>query len=520
MIELRPRVAARRRALPLACAVLVMLGHPVSPPGTQTAAPDILRTVLVIRPDVPGRRLALEATLTIANPSQAREFTFLLADWYTSVAVRSRSGPAAVTRESGEVTVRVTRPVADERLVFTLAGEPGRSDGEDRPVIADSSLFLLWSDRFYPADFDDWTVLHTRIELPAAFQLLVPGRRLADRIQGGRRIAEYETSEPIRIASVMADTRWVEQERTVDGWRMRTLLYPEVAHYADQIFATSSDVLTFYASRFGRWAFDDFSVATVDSTYARRSLAGSIIYSPAYLRREMDTTGHDAHETALLWWFSTIAGRGPGSYQWIEGFGDYAEFLYDEARGKPRPPIFDRFRSGYLQVAGTADEPPITALRGPHGGAVEHGRLPWTMHLLRFAVGDSAFDAAMRLLFARWRFRTFTLDEFVATLAEGAGQPLAWWKEEWLDRGGVPALAWHAEIAPGGGEYQVAVTVRQTGQLYHLPLEIGIETASGMRLERVRLDDSTATFRFHAATAPTRVLLDPRGWLLAKVAEE
>lgn len=126
------------------------------------------------------------------------------------------------------------------------------------------------------------------------------------------------------------------------------------------------------------------------------------------------------------------------------------------------------------------------------------------MHLLRFAVGDSAFDAAVRLLFERWRFRWFTLDEFVATLAEGAGQSLAWWRDEWLDRGVVPELAWHAAIAPAGGEYQVSLTVRQTGHLYHLPLEIGIEAAAGLRRERVQLSDATATFHFHSPARPTR----------------
>jgi hypothetical protein len=91
------------------------------------------------------------------------------------------------------------------------------------------------------------------------------------------------------------------------------------------------------------------------------------------------------------------------------------------------------------------------ALRGPQGRNVVHGRLPWTMHLLRYAVGDSAFGAAMPLLFERWRFRSFTLDQFVATLAEGAGQSLDWWRDEWLDRRGVPEIAWHAAIASGRG---------------------------------------------------------------------
>jgi len=163
-------------------------------------------------------------------------------------------------------------------------------------------------------------------------------------------------------------------------------------------------VLDFYASRFGRYAFDQFTFATVDGIYARRAVAGGVIYDVRYLAEEFRTTGHDAHETALLWWFYTVAGRGLGSYQWTEGFGDYAEMLYDEARGLPVPADFELCRRGYLRTAGTRDEPPMTAPRGPLAGNFVHGRLPWVMHVLRFADGDSAFDRGVRLLFDRWRF--------------------------------------------------------------------------------------------------------------------
>jgi hypothetical protein len=455
--------------------------------------------------------------LEIANPSGDTEFTFFLAAWYDSIAVRARAGAAAVTRDGEVVTVRVARSAPLERLVFRLSGKPDKSAGDDRPVLADSSIYLLWSDRFYPVDFDDWAIVTMQLELPRGFRVFAPGRRVLSTDRGALHVETYRTSEPIRAASVIADTRWVETERTIGGRRMRTLLYPSSQAYAEQILRTSADVLDFYASRFGRYAFDEFTFATVDGIFARRAVAGGVIYHARYLADELRTTGHDAHETALLWWFYTIAGRGPGSYQWTEGFGDYAELLYDEARGLSVPTDFESYRRGYLLMAGTPDEPPITAPRGPLAGNFVHGRLPWVMHLLRFAVGDTAFDRGVRLLFDRWRFRSFTLEEFVVTLAEGTEQPLDWWRREWLERGGVPELGWHADITPDSGGYRVSVAVRQAGPLYHLPLEIGIESAQGLTVERVQLDDPTRVFRFWAASKPTRVIVDPHRWLLAKI---
>jgi hypothetical protein len=505
-----------------ALSALFALPAAAAPAGPVLAPePDVVRTELVIRPDIAARRLDLEATLHIVNPGSRTSFTFLLADWYSSVAVASRSGPASVLRDKGVVEVRVPRPSRQERLVFRLSGVPGKSAGEERPVIDDDSLFLLWSDRFYPVDFDDWSILRTRVELPESFRVLAPGCRTVRKGPGNRTVEVFETTEPIRAATILADTRWIATERTVRGRRLRALLYPAVRELSEHVLASSADVLDFYESRFGPYAFDEFTFATVEGIFARRAVTGGVIYSPAYLDREMRSTGHDAHETALLWWFYTVAGRGPGSFQWIEGFGDYAEVLYDEARGLPIPPIFESFRFGYLRMAGTEEEPSISEPnRGPRSGNYVHGRLPWLMHLLRFAVGDAAFDRALRLLFDRWRFRSFTLEEFVATLAEGTGQPLDWWRTEWLDRGGVPELTWRSEISREPAGFRVSLIVRQTGALYHLPLEVGIETDQGMRLERVRLDEPFRQFQFFSAAEPRRVLVDPRRWLLAKITSE
>jgi hypothetical protein len=493
--------------------LLEKIGARADPP------PDIQRYDLVVRPDFTTRRLRLTATVDIANPSRETEFTFFLADWYDTVVVQSRAGRAAVVRGAGAVTVRVPRASARERLVFTLSGVPGKSAGDARPVIADSSICLLWSDRFYPADFDDWAETRISITLPGRFLVMAPGRQVRARTAGGARTVEFATAQPIRVATIVADARWVETRRVVGGRPMRTLLHPALRHDAERIFTASADVLGVYESLFGPYAFDEFTFASVDSIFARRAVAGGVIYAPAYLRRELDSTGHDAHETALLWWFFATAGRGPGSYQWTEGFGDYAEFLYDELRGKPIPPDFERYRAGYLRTAGTADEPPFTAPRGPLSGNYIHGRLPWLMHVVRFAVGDSAFRRAVRLVFDRYRFRSFTIEEFVATLSEGAGAPLDWWKAEWIDRKGVPELAWHSSVARDSSGWRVSVDVEQTGAPYHLPLEIGVETASGLQVERVALSEPRHAFSFRTASEPRRVLLDPRRWLLARITE-
>lgn len=508
-----------RFLLAAAIAGLLTAGVGAEVAGAASEAPipaDLIRLELDLRPDFAARTLAETAVLTFENPGLEGTFELGLRDAFTSVAVREASSPVAVERSRGAITVRLERPARRVVLTFELSGPAGASGDEKRELLTADDLFLLWSDRFYPTVFDDWASTEIAVTLPAGFEAIAPGR-LAERREAESGVHwRFASETPIRLPSVFADRRWQRREHQVGAWRIQTLFHPESAALADEVARASADVLAFYSELHGGYAFDGFSFVTLDGIFARRAFPGFVGYSPAYLAREMERTGHDAHETALLWWFSTFAGRGPGSFQWTEGLGDYVEILYDEARGKPIPAIFERFRAEYLAMP-PGEEVPLAELRGSTPQKIVHGRYPWLMHLLRFAIGDDAFRAGVRRLNERYRFGTFTLDELVATFAESAGRPLAWWRDEWLLRPGVPDLAvgFRQET---GSDGRFEVRVEQRGALYHLPLELGLESASGLRLERVELPAAPeATFSFATAEPVTRVVLDPRRWLLARI---
>lgn len=471
---------------------------------------------LKIHPDFTARSLSLTAAVRIDNPNLQDTLQFGLSRHYDSVSVTSESDARIIDRSNGWITIALGKPSTHVSLVFRLKGVPGKSDDEDREIVADSSLFLLWSDRFYPIDFDDWATVRTEIVLPSGFQAVAPGR-LAKTAQTGSDISYvFETTRPTVCFSVLADSRWIRTEREINGIQMQTLLYPESQKFSDQIFTTSSEVLKFYSQTYCPYPFDQFTFFTINGIYARRAFPGFVGYEPGYLEKEFTSTGHDAHETALLWWWYTLRGAGPGSFQWTEGFGDYAEILYDEASHKPIPKIFQRFRQDYLAMP-AAQDVPYTDLRGSTPQEIVHGKYPWLMHLVRYLVGDSSFQQAMKLVFERFKFRTFSMDEFISTLEEGCGQSLKWWREEWLERKGTPMISVNSEIQEHGSRYRISCTLEQKGNLYHLPLEIGIESPGGMQIEKVNLRERRMTFTFDTEHKPTKILLDPKGWVLMRM---
>jgi len=483
----------------------------------QNSSYQIQHIDLRIEPNFKTKSLILSATIEIKNPGLETEFTFGLNDRYDSVSVVADSSTTSIRRADGEIAVTLTHPSENVKLVFGLRGSLGKSIDENCEIVTDSSLFLLWSDRFYPIDFGQWATMKTEIVLPSGFQAIAPGRITRAENIGSNVLYTFETSKPTVSASVFADSRWIRTEREINGIRMRTLLFAESETFSDQIFRTSSEILKFFSETLCPYPFDEFSFVTIRGMYARRAFPGFVGYEPRYLQKEFTTTGHDAHETSLLWWTYTMHGSGPGSFQWTEGFGDYAEILYDEANNKTIPKIFQRFREEYLATPAEQDLL-YQDLRGNTPQKLVHGKYPWLLHIVRSAVGDSAFHNALKLVFKRYQYRTFSMNEFISTLEEGCGRSLQWWREEWLERKGVPTIALDAQIRKHGSRYTASCTIEQRGLLYHLPLEIGIESAHGFRIEKVMLNELRTMFTFESKEKPTRILLDPKGWLLMNVA--
>lgn len=486
--------------------------------ANETPAYDIEHYDMLIQPDFKSKQLFVKVVVAIDNPALEKSFTFGLNDRYGSVGVTCSSSRAVAERNPGTITVSVEKPTKRISLVFDIKSSPGRSQDEDRDVIDEHSLFLLWSDRFYPIDFNDWATVKTIIVLPPNFPAIAPGRQARVRRVDDKDEYTFETRNPAVGFSVFADSRWTRTERTINGLRMQTLLHPESQKFAEQIFRTSSEILKFYSETFCPYPFDQFSFVTLTGMYARRAFTGFVGYEPGYLEKEFTTTGHDAHETALLWWGYTIRGKGPGSSQWLEGFGDYAEILYDEKYHKPLPKIFHYFRDKYLATPPEKDLL-YSELRGSTDQAFVHGKYPWLMHLVRYAVGDNEFRRAMKLVFKKFKFRAFSMNEFLATLEEGSGQSLQWFRDEWLQRRGVPVISLKSEIEQKDGAYQITCALEQLGNVYRLPVEIGVETETGVRIEKVFLSERRVTVSFLSKERPKRILLDPNDSTLMKRGE-
>lgn len=477
---------------------------------------DIKHYELFVKPDFKTKIIELNGKILIENKALADTFYFGLNDNYQSVELTCKSNPVEFSHSAGWLTVVMKNPVESISLEFSVKGDLKNSIDEKREVIADSSLFLLWSDRFYPISFDDWATTRLTVELPSGFKCISPGELSS--VKNKNKIVEYvfESEIPVVSFSIFADNRWIETEKTIEGLKIKTLLHPESQKFSPQIFTTSSEVISFFSKLHCPYPFNQFCFVTISGMYARRAFPGFVGYSPDYLDKEFSTTGYDAHETSLLWWGYTTRGIGPGSFQWTEGLGDYSELYFGFKTGKPIPENFNRFRLGYLKMP-VENDLIYSDLRGNTSQNIVHGKYPWTMRVLHFAIGDSAFQFGTRLLFERFKFGTFTIDEFIGVYEETSGQSLRWWKTEWLERKGIPVFSVKHEIQNEDGKFTITGAVTQTGNFYHLPFEIGIVTETGLQIEKIFLSEVKTSFSFQCETVPLKVMYDPDNWIIKQI---
>jgi hypothetical protein len=473
---------------------------------------------LRIEPDFDHLSTTIRTDIEIDNPRLLNTFEFTVRQPFEAVSVTSPGTTVTTTMLDGTLTVKIAKPKAKVHLGVITQAQNAKSRSEDRFILDADSLFLIWSDAFYPIDFDQWAPVRTTLILPEKFQGLAPGHLVSRKPVGSGGTVEsvFESAHPQVCFSIFADRRWTRTERTVDGMKLVTLLDPETQKWSEQIFKTSADVLKYFADLHGSPAPEEFAFASIPGMGGRRAFSTFIGYPPKALDREMMRTGYDAHETSLLWWGYTSHGRGPGAWQWNEGLGDYVEFMYGEARNKPLPAIFNFFREAYLS-SDFAQEPLYNELRGNTPQKFVHGKYPWLMSALRQKIGDEPFRKGLRKLFADYRYKSYTYDEMFAAFESAAGQSLKKFRADWIERRGVPEIKLEATSKLLDKNCTITGTIQQDGALTGMPLDIALQSGDATARNTITLAQGATAFSVSTPGAPTNLQVDPDNKFILKV---
>lgn len=244
-------------------------------------------------------------------------------------------------------------------------------------------------------------------------------------------------------------------------------------------------------------------------------------------RTELDgnSDGLQSHELAHQWFGDLVTCRHWSDIWLNESFATYFQAMWDEhqlghddflyldvkanqeayyqtwARGQRRP-IVTRNYAGPDSVFDT--------YAYPRGGAV--------LHMLRTILGEDNWWRSINHYLTKYAHQPVDTEQFRIAIEETTGQPLDWFFEQWVYKMGHPIFRVNQDFDPAKKILTLKVTQEQRPDpewqhpqvtFFQTPLDIEIGTASGVRIERVRIEaKEEQTFRLAVDSEPLLVNFD------------
>ena len=367
-----------------------------------------------------------------------------------------------------------------------------------------------------------------RVTAPAHYQVISNGLRIEETdLPGERRLTHWKQSVPISTwlyvlgVSPFAVQRVGEHEgRPVETW-----VFPQdrAAGFFDFAEPTLA-VLDFFSQKVGPYSYEKLANVQANGVRGGMESATAIFYGDDSVTGKRSPRWRNVviHEIAHQWFGNAVTEADWDDVWLSEGFATYFTLLFVEhaygreafleGLGQSRDAVreFEKKRPGYRIVHDNlADMAQVTTRQTYDKGG-------FTLHMLRGLLGDEVFWGGIREYYTRYRDRNATTDDFRQVMEEASGRELGWFFDQWLHRGGLPALegSWRYDAAARAVEIELRQV--QPGEPFRLAIDLAMLGAGNTEpaATRIELAQKAQTFRLPADPAPREVRLDPQQWLL------
>jgi aminopeptidase N len=303
-------------------------------------------------------------------------------------------------------------------------------------------------------------------------------------------------------------------------------VYPEDVERAEPSFRRSAEMVDHFTNLIGPYPFEKLANVQSATRFGGMENASAIFYSEQAIASGRNMEGTVSHEIAHQW-FGDAVTEASWHHLWLsEGFATYFGAQFFEAADGVDD-FRERMEGNRQRVVGSGDidrpivdpeERDLFALLNdnnyPKGG--------WVLHMLRGTIGDDAFFAGIREYYRRHLHSAVLTEDFQAVMEEVSGRELGWFFRQWIYEPGHPIFATESSWSPasGGSGGTLTLTVRQVQKAewpaFRVPMELLVEQDGREIVSEIEVSgrESVLTVALPGSAAPSRVVLDPDGWVL------
>ena len=222
--------------------------------------------------------------------------------------------------------------------------------------------------------------------------------------------------------------------------------------------------------------------------------------------------------TVARQWFGVEVSPATRNDFWLtEGGARYSEARYIEfaaGRAGADEAVKDMsvgalaYESVPLSQIGTLDpfDPVFQSMATDKGGIV--------FHMLRWVLGDSKYDTAMRTFIAQYKGKAVTQDDLRGVAEKVHGDQLTWFFSQWLDSTGAPEFKDKYTIYRTAKGFRVVGEIQQDLDLFRMPVDLKIDTDGKTEMRRINVVGTNSSYSVETFGKPRKITVDPGNWVL------
>jgi len=444
--------------------------------------------------------------------------------------VTSEAGKVLPTeRVTQDFTVRVSLPDGmskGQSQTVTFDYEGVLANGEDSPVeglklasINPDTTFLLYPARWFPMvgyGTNRFTAT-INVTVPAFFQVIGSGSKpgsSARPASAGNKTASFVWDTPSFPGTIIAGT-FVE---TNDS-NLKIYFKPNHKDFAHAYADTAARELAFFSTIYGPISTANLSIVelpddTVPSAWAPQvaAIASRAVGEKVNYRLLANSLAHQ-------WWGASVSPAARDDFWITEGAARDSEVRYvQDAAGDSG---FEEATKDMAVGALAYDNIPLSGVGkldpfSPEFQSLVTDKGGMIFHMLRWQLGDAAFERTMKSMAQQYAGKPITTEQFRGLAEQNSGEKLGAFFTQWLDGTGAPEFKnKYTTYRMGNNKgFRIVGQISQDLDLFRMPLEVRVDTDGKSEMKRIDVIGTESTYSMETFGKPRRIVLDPNNWVL------
>lgn len=446
--------------------------------------------------------------------------------------VNAKGQTLSAERVTQDSTLRIALPAGlkkDEASTITFDYEGTLQNADDSPVeglklayVGDDTSYLLYAGRWFPVSNFGLNRFNADINItvPTGMKVIGSGATGPAKPTGaGKQTYSFTWKPHASFPGTIIAGQFEETVTREGSYTIRTYLKSGKKDYARTVAETAGKELDTFTALYGPMLSSGLNVVelpddTVPSAWAPEmaGIASRAIGEKLNYRLLANSIAHQ-------WWGVSVSAVSRADYWLVEGLARYSEIRYVEAAaGKAgmEQATTDMavgalaYDNVALSSSGRLDlySPEFQSLVTDKGGMLAH--------MLRWVLGDAAFDRTMKTFAAQNAGKAVTTDQLRAVAEANHGDKLTSFFAQWYDGTGAPDFKnKYSVYRLGKGKgFRVVGEVTQDLDLFRMPMEVRVDTDGQPEMKRIEVVGTKSPYSIETFGKPRRIALDPNNWVL------